>query len=100
MQRPFEEATFALAVGEMSGVVDTDSGLHVILRLPLAAEEAAPESVRAAHLLLKTTESRNPVGRGVLVVGVSGPRRASTPSIPRRASKPQRVSISRPRPRP
>mmetsp|Transcript_24904 Transcript_24904/g.74729 ORF Transcript_24904/g.74729 Transcript_24904/m.74729 type:complete len:243 (+) Transcript_24904:144-872(+) len=63
MQRPFEEATFALAVGEMSGIVDTDSGLHIILRLPLAAEEAAPESVRAAHLLLKTTESRNPVSR-------------------------------------
>lgn len=32
MQRPFEEATFALRVGEISGVVDTDSGIHVILR--------------------------------------------------------------------
>ena len=32
MQKPFEDATFALAVGEMSGVVDTDSGLHLILR--------------------------------------------------------------------
>ncbi|CBY30627.1 unnamed protein product [Oikopleura dioica] len=32
MQRPFEEATFALKVGEMSGVVDTDSGVHIILR--------------------------------------------------------------------
>ncbi len=32
MQRPFEEATYALAVGEMSGVVDTDSGVHLILR--------------------------------------------------------------------
>ena len=71
MQRPFEEATFALEVGQMSDIVDTDSGVHVILRLPLAANasEDSPskkqknESCRAAHLLLKTTASRNPVSR-------------------------------------
>lgn len=32
MQRPFEEAAFALRIGEMSGIVDTESGLHIILR--------------------------------------------------------------------
>jgi NIMA-interacting peptidyl-prolyl cis-trans isomerase 1 len=32
MQRPFEEAAFALEVGVLSGVVDTDSGVHLILR--------------------------------------------------------------------
>lgn len=32
MQRPFEEATYALKVGELSGTVDTDSGVHIILR--------------------------------------------------------------------
>jgi NIMA-interacting peptidyl-prolyl cis-trans isomerase 1 len=32
MQKPFEDASFALAVGELSGIVSTDSGVHVILR--------------------------------------------------------------------
>lgn len=32
MQKPFEDATFALQVGQLSGIVDTDSGVHIILR--------------------------------------------------------------------
>ncbi|XP_057290386.1 peptidyl-prolyl cis-trans isomerase NIMA-interacting 1-like [Hydractinia symbiolongicarpus] len=32
MQKPFEEATFALTVGELSEPVFTDSGIHLILR--------------------------------------------------------------------
>ena len=32
MQRPFEEATYALAVGQLSGPIHTDSGVHLILR--------------------------------------------------------------------
>lgn len=35
MQRPFEDAAFALTMDEISGVVDTDSGVHIILRLPV-----------------------------------------------------------------
>jgi len=74
MQKPFEDATFALRVGDMSGVVDTDSGLHLVLRLPTlasarrgdgapAAKKPRAETCRAAHLLLKTTRSRNPTSR-------------------------------------
>lgn len=32
MQKPFEDATYGLQVGELSGIVDTDSGVHIILR--------------------------------------------------------------------
>jgi NIMA-interacting peptidyl-prolyl cis-trans isomerase 1 len=33
MQRPFEEASFALQPNQMSGIVSTDSGLHLIFRI-------------------------------------------------------------------
>jgi peptidyl-prolyl cis-trans isomerase NIMA-interacting 1 len=32
MQKAFEDASFALHVGEMSEIVDSDSGIHIILR--------------------------------------------------------------------
>lgn len=32
MQKPFEEATYTLNVGQISDIIDTDSGVHLILR--------------------------------------------------------------------
>ena len=33
MQKAFEDASFALQVGQLSGLVDSDSGIHIILRV-------------------------------------------------------------------
>jgi len=59
MQKPFEDSSFSLKVGEMSGIVDTGSGSHLILRI----DDAFDEKVRCFHLLCKHTGSRNPVSR-------------------------------------
>lgn len=32
MQKPFEDATYALQVGQLGDIISTDSGVHIILR--------------------------------------------------------------------
>jgi len=33
MQKSFEDASYALKINELSSLVDSDSGIHIILRL-------------------------------------------------------------------
>ena len=33
MQKAFEDASFGLEIGQLSGLVDSDSGIHIILRI-------------------------------------------------------------------
>ena len=51
MVKPFEEAVFRLKEGQMSGIVETEFGYHII-RLSGIRKGAAGEQRRASHILL------------------------------------------------
>jgi len=57
MQQQFEQGTRDTPVGGMSGIVESDSGTHIIFRY----EPEVPLACR--HLLIKHQGSRNPVSR-------------------------------------
>lgn len=58
MVKPFEDATFALNQGEVSGLVKSDFGYHIIKLLAVKASKAAPFEVAREGILNKLRQQK------------------------------------------
>jgi len=61
MLKPFEESAFKLKEGEISGVVESDAGFHII-RLTAIQNENGVERRQASHILIEHGSKLKPLG--------------------------------------